>query len=467
MESIDQLRGVIGIVVILVLCWLLSTDRRRINWRLVAWGLGLQFVFALLILKTAPGRAFFDWVNEVFKALINFTSEGSQFVFGILAQPGSAPVVIGSDPTGALEGVELFVPLSFGSGTAYFAFGVMPSIIFFASLMAILYHIGLMQLLVRGIAWVMYRLMRTSGAESLSAAANIFVGQTEAPLVVRPFLPSMTKSELMAIMTCGMATVAGGVMLAYIGFLQDAVPGIAGHLLAASIMSAPAELLCAKIMVPETEEPQTMGSLKIEIERPDPNVIGAAARGAGEGLTLALNVAAMLIAFLALLAMVDGILGLLGRWIFDMGVGDTAPLSLTLIFSYVFWPLAWIMGVATADCGSIAELLGIKTFANEFVAYAQLGDPAVHGPLSDRSRIIATYALCGFANFGSIGILIGGIGPLAPERRNDLARLGLRALIAGTFAAFLTACFAGMLVSDGGLLGAAAEVATEAASTVP
>jgi CNT family concentrative nucleoside transporter len=467
MGALDQVRGILGIVVILVICWLLSTDRRRINWRLVLWGLGLQFVFALLILKTRPGRAFFHWVNTVFTALIQYTSEGSTFVFGSLAT-FVTPVDVTSDPLGQMNGVEMVVNfVTENGGSPYFAFGVLPSIIFFAALMAILYHIGVMQWVVRGLAWVMYRLMRTSGAESLSAAANIFVGQTEAPLVVRPFIATMTRSELMAIMTGGMATVAGGVMLAYIGFLQDAVPGIAGHLLAASIMSAPAGLLCAKIMVPETEEPKTMGTLKLEIEKPDPNVIGAAARGAGEGLHLALNVCAMLIAFLALLAMADGILGILGRWVFDMGENGTEPLSLSLIFGFVFWPLAWVMGVAAADCASIAELLGVKTFANEFVAYGMLGDPAIHEPLSTRSRIIATYALCGFANFGSIGILIGGIGPLAPERRNDLARVGLRALAAGSFAAFLTACFAGMLVSDGGLLSEATQAATAAATSLP
>jgi CNT family concentrative nucleoside transporter len=317
-----------------------------------------------------------------------------------------------------------------------------------------------MEHVVRGIAWVMVRTMGTSGSESLSAAANIFVGQTEAPLVVRPFLPTMTRSEIMAIMTGGMATVAGGVMLAYIGFLQEAVEGIGGHLLAASIMSAPAGLVCAKLMVPETEESKTMGTLKVDIPRDDVNVIDAAARGAAEGLKLALNVGAMLIAFLALLALADALLGWVGMTVFGIGDGaGESPLSLSLIFGFVFWPLAWVMGIATPDCMTAGNLIGVKTFANEFVAYAQLASPDVYGPMDERSRIILTYALCGFANFGSIGILIGGMSPLAPERRHDMARVGLRALIAGSFAAFMTACIAGMLVTEGTLL-------TDAASAV-
>lgn len=447
MQALDQFRGLLGIAVFLLIAWLLSTDRRRVNWRLVGWGLALQFLFAWLVLRTNAGRAFFEWVNGVFVALIGFTAQGAQFVFGVLGQPTPAPVTVLRDPGAVLDGVELGVGFGNAVGTAYFAFGVLPSIIFFASLMAILYHIGLMQWVVGGIAWVMYRLMRTSGAESLSAAANIFVGQTEAPLVVRPFIPSMTNSELMAIMTGGLATVAGGVMIAYIGFLQDAVPGIAGHLLAASIMSAPAGLLCAKLMVPETGEPVTMGTLRVQVERPSSNLIDAAAHGAGEGLKLALNVAAMLIAFLALLAMADGLLGLVGRWLFNM-TDPEHPLSLRLIFGYIFWPMAWLMGVAAKDCAAMGNLLGLKTFANEFVAYAQLARPEVYGPMAERSRIIGTYALCGFANFGSIGILLGGIGPLAPERRHDLARLGLRALVAGSLACFLTACIAGMFLSE-------------------
>jgi CNT family concentrative nucleoside transporter len=464
MEALDQVRGLLGIVVILFLCWLLSTNRRSVNWPLIAWGIGLQFVFAVLVLKTPWGRDFFDWVNGVFVALIGFTEAGAQFVFGVLAQGGNAPVIVSGDEQNLLEGVSFSVPLAFGPGSAYFAFGVLTSIIFFASLMAILYHLRVMEWVVKGIAWVMVRTMKTSGAESLSAAANIFVGQTEAPLVVRPFLPTMTKSEIMAVMTCGMATVAGGVMLAYIGFLQSTVDGIAGHLLAASIMSAPAGLVCAKLMVPETEESATMGALKVDVPQEDVNVIDAAARGASEGLKLALNVAAMLIAFLALIAMVDAILGWLGLTIFSMGeVEGEDPLSLKMIFSFVFWPLAWVMGVATEDCMAAGNLIGLKTFANEFVAYLTLADPAIHGPMDERSRIILTYALCGFANVGSIGILIGGLTPLAPEKRHIMAQVGIRALIAGSFAAFLTACIAGMLITEGGILPAAVEAAAQAA----
>lgn len=469
MDGIDQVRGLLGIAVFISLAWVLSTNRRRVNWRLVVVGLSLQFAFALLCLKTEVGQRFFKGVNQVFVALIGFTQAGASFVFGNLTQ-FTVPVNVVSDGGQNWSNVEMVA-----STGAMFAFGVLPSIIFFASLMAIFYHIGFMQFIIRGIAWVMFRLMRTSGAESLSAAANIFVGQTEAPLVVRPFLPKMTKSELMAIMTGGMATVAGGVMLAYIGFLKDIIPNIAGHLLAASIMSAPAGLVVAKIMVPETDEPETMGTLKVGIERQDVNMIGAAARGANEGLQLALNVGAMLIAFLALLALADGILDPIGRWWFDIGeyqrgttgalilsdagnpmrvldaIGNPAqPLSLSLIFGYIFWPLAWVMGVASQDCMQMGNLLGLKTFANEFVAYAELAN--VGAAMKPRSAIIGTYALCGFANFSSIGILLGGIGPLAPERRNDLASLGLRALIAGTIGCFLTACIAGMLLGEGDLI---------------
>jgi CNT family concentrative nucleoside transporter len=456
MEQLDQLRGILGIVVILGLCWLLSTNRKRVNWALIAWGLVLQVVFAFLVLKTSPGRAFFEWVNGIFVAMINYVLAGASFVFGNLVW-NNVPVGPGTPNVGGPPPVYDGSVAAVGS---LFAFQVLPTIIFFSSLMAIMYHLRVMEHVVRGIAWVMVRTMGTSGSESLSAAANIFVGQTEAPLVVRPFLPTMTRSEIMAIMTGGMATVAGGVMLAYIGFLQEAVEGIGGHLLAASIMSAPAGLVCAKLMVPETEESKTMGTLKVDIPRDDVNVIDAAARGAAEGLKLALNVGAMLIAFLALLALADALLGWVGMTVFGIGDGaGESPLSLSLIFGFVFWPLAWVMGIATPDCMTAGNLIGVKTFANEFVAYAQLASPDVYGPMDERSRIILTYALCGFANFGSIGILIGGMSPLAPERRHDMARVGLRALIAGSFAAFMTACIAGMLVTEGTLL-------TDAASAV-
>ena len=312
--------------------------------------------------------------------------------------------------------------------------------IFFSSLMAVLYHLRVMPALVRAIAWLMQRTMKTSGSETLSAAGNIFVGQTEAPLLVRPFLKHMTESELMAVMTGGFATVAGGVMVAYVGILQGVFPDIAGHLLCASIMSAPAALVVAKIMIPEPDPTasKTYGELKLDLESPDANVIDAAARGAGEGLKLALNVGSMLLAFIALIAMANGLVGWLG------GLVGVDGLSLQQILGTILAPLAWVMGIPWDDAMAIGSLLGVKTVLNEFVAYLELAALApqlVH----HRSMVIATYALCGFANFGSIAIQIGGISPLAPERRHDLAKIGLRAMIGGTLAAFMTACVIGML----------------------
>jgi CNT family concentrative nucleoside transporter len=329
---------------------------------------------------------------------------------------------------------------------AVFAFSVLPTIIFFSSLMAVTYHLGVMQRAVRASAWVMQRTMKTSGAESLSAAGNVFVGQTEAPLLVRPFVEKMTESELMALMTGGFATVAGGVLAAYVGMLVAYFPDVAGHMLAASVMSAPAALVVAKIMLPETGEPETAQSLDVVVEKPDVNVIDAAARGAAEGLTLALNVGAMLLAFVALIYMSNGILGWIG------GLVGFDGLTLELILGWILAPLAWIMGVPWADAPFIGSLMGIKTVLNEFVAYLQLagaiGDPTIGTPggLAPRSLIIATYALSGFANFGSIAMQIAGIGGIAPSRRQDLSRLGLKAMIGGSIAAFMTATVAGMIL---------------------
>jgi CNT family concentrative nucleoside transporter len=319
----------------------------------------------------------------------------------------------------------------------YFAFQVLPTIIFFAALMSILYHYGVMQKVVEAIAWVMHKTMRTSGAESLSAAANIFVGQTEAPLVISPFVATMTRSELMAVMVGGFATIAGGVLAAYVGFGLDA-----GHLLTASVISAPAALLIAKILEPEVDEPKTLGHVRVEIPRASVNGIDAAARGTIQGLKLALNVAAMLIAFLALIALLDGALA----WV---GARFGQEWSFSLLLGYAFSPFAWLMGIEWGDCLPVGELLGKRMVANEFVAYMQLDKWMEAGSeveLSERSVVITTYALCGFANFGSIGIQLGGIGPLAPERQSDLARLGLRAMLGGTLASFMTACVAGMLL---------------------
>lgn len=449
-ESLDtpwhaRLVSFLGLVVLLVIAWLLSTDRRVIQWRVVLWGTALQFVFALLILRTAVGAAAFQAINDVVVALLGFTVEGARFLFGNLVQ-NSVPVVPadGSAPAGTA--------LVANTG-AFFAFNVLPTIIFFSSLMTVLYYLGVMQAIVKGVAWVMLRTLRTSGAETLAAAANIFVGQTEAPLLIKPFVASMTMSELMAVMTAGFATVAGGVMAAYVGMLIAHFPDIAGHLVAASVMSAPAALVIAKLMVPESEEPVTRGTLRIEVENPDANVIDAAARGAGEGLTLALNVGAMLLAFIALIALVNALLGwfgdlthltdLLRNWGW---LADGQRLTLEAVFGWLFAPLAWIMGVPWEDATTVGSLIGVKTVLNEFVAYLQLSALLAEGALSPRSVVIATYALCGFANFSSIAIQIGGIGGIAPSRRSDLSRLGLRAMIGGTLAAFMTATVAGMLI---------------------
>jgi concentrative nucleoside transporter, CNT family len=444
-----RLVSLLGMIALLAIAWALSTNRGMISWRIVAWGIGLQLAFAIIILKTPIGTVIFGGVNDVIVALLGFTTEGAGFLFGNLVY-NHVPVgtgVVGNAPMAP-------DPTSVAQTGAFFAFGVLPTIIFFSSLMTLLYYFGVMQWIVRGFAWVMMRTMGTSGAETLSAAGNIFLGQTEAPLLVKPFVARMTLSELMAVMTGGFATVAGGVMAAYVGLLIFYFPDIAGHLLAASVMSAPAALVFAKIMVPETQTPETMGSLSVAVETPDANAIDAAARGAGEGLTLAFNVGAMLLAFIALIALVNAIIGLVGDWTGITGLmqgwawlAEGQRLNLESILGWIFAPLAWLMGVPWQDATAIGSLLGIKTAVNEFVGYLRLSDLLATGtPLQPRSIIIATYALCGFANFSSIAIQIGGLGGIAPTRRSDLARLGLRAMIAGTLAAFMTATIAGMLI---------------------
>ena len=438
----SRFQSLIGVPIMLGIAWLLSNDRKKIPWRVIGWGLGLQFIFALLVLKTKPGEWLFSKLNVLVMTLLGYSTEGARFIFGGLVDhvvpvgtpnPADpfAPLVPMSDAAGA--------PVLAGTG-AFFAFNVLPTIIFFSALMAVLYHLGVMQLMVKGMGWLMYRTMGTSGAESLSAAANIFVGQTEAPLVIKPYVDKMTMSELNAIMTGGFATVAGGVMAAYVGMLSGIFPDIAGHLIAASVMSAPAALVIAKIMWPEDGSPATAGEIRLDVPKQDINVVDAAARGAGEGLKLALNVGAMLLAFIALVAMANGILGA-GSSL----VGLENPITLEQILGVLFWPLAWAMGVPAAECAAVGELLGVKTILNEFVAYLKLAK--MSDDLSRRSMIIVTYALCGFANLGSIGIQLGGIGGIAPTRRSDLARLGVRAMIAGTLAAFLTANIAGSLLS--------------------
>src|SRR5438552_11725163 len=400
----ERLLSLVGLVVILGIAYLLSTDRKAIRGKTVFWGLTLQFLFALFVLKTSVGQGVFAWLGAKINRLLQFSFVGSQFLFGKLGMPGG-----GGDNIGFI-----------------FAFQVLPTIIFIAALFAILYYVGAMQLVVKLFAQVMTRLMGTSGAESLNVAASIFMGQTEAPLTIRPYLNNMTQSELMCVMTSGMAHISGGIMGAYIAFGVEAK-----HLLAAVIMTAPGTILLAKMLVPETAVPETAGTVRLVVPRTDANIIGAAARGTGEGLNLALNVGAMLISFLALVALVNALLGLFG-------------LQLETLLGYVFGPLALVMGVPARDALTVGNLLGTRMVLNELIAYSQLGP--LKSSLDPRSFTIATYALCGFANFGSIGIQIGGIGALAPERRNDLARLGLRALLAGTFANFMTACIAGLLL---------------------
>lgn len=440
--------SLIGIPIQIGICYALSTNRKKVDWKLVGWGIALQLIFAVLILKTPAGEIFFTYLNDAVVKLLSFTKDGASFVFGGLIN-FTVPVTVVKDSltpelAQQLTGIKMIAHTG-----AFFAFQVLPTIIFFSAFMAILYHVGIMQRLVYYVAWLMQKTMKTSGAESLSAAANIFVGQTEAPLVIKPFIEKMTYSELSCIMSGGMATVAGGVMASYVGMLSGNFPDIAGHLIAASVMSAPAALVFAKILVPETETPATSGCIDLKIEKVDQNVIDAAARGCSEGMSLAINVAAMLIGFLALIAMGNHVWGM-----FAGVVGLTKYTTLDSIFGLFATPFAWMLGVPYQDLEIAGILLGKKTVLNEFVAYADLGkilngEFMLNGSaveITTRTKIILSYALCGFANFGSIGIQLGGIGGIAPERRGDLAKLGIRALIAGTFASFLTANIAGLLI---------------------
>lgn len=413
--GVPQAQPVAGAVVILGIAYVFSTNRRAIDVKTVVWGLGLQIAFALVVLKNEWGQRAFQWLGDLITRLLDFASVGSSFVFGPLGNKEAWPKIV----TGALgpEGAQFAM---------IFAFQVLPTIIFIAALFAILYYYGVMQLVVRFFAWGMRKVMKASGAESLNVAASIFMGQTEAPLTIRPYLPKMTESELMTVMTSGMAHISGGIMAAYILFGIEAK-----HLLTAVIMTAPGTLMMAKMFVPETGQPETMGTVSLKVEKTDVNVIDAAGRGTGEGLHLALNVGAMLISFLSLVALLNAVLGLAG-------------LSLQMIMGWVFSPVAWSMGVPWKDAPTIGNLLGTRMVLNEFVAYSQLGP--MKAALDPRSFTIATFALCGFANLSSIGIQIGGIGALAPGRRHDLARLGLRAMFAGTLANFMTATIAGFLL---------------------
>jgi concentrative nucleoside transporter, CNT family len=402
-----RLTGVLGIAAILGLAYLFSTDRRAIKLKTIAWGLGLQVALGLFVLRVRSGQALFQVLGNGAKRLLDFSYVGSSFVFGELGKSDSSLGLI-------------------------FAFQVLPTIIFIAAFFAVLYHIGVMQVIIRAAAWVMTVIMGASGAESLNVAASIFMGQTEAPLTIRPFLPKLTKSELMTVMTSGMAHISGGMMAAYIR-----VGGAdAKSLLTAVIMTAPGTLLMAKMLVPETEQPLTAGRVQMPATEKESNVLGAIARGTVDGLHLALNVGAMLIVFLALLAFVNALMG----WV-HIHVG-WFPYNLQEVLGWLFSPVAWLIGIPWHDAATIGNLLGTRMVLNEFVAFAQLG--TMKGSLDPRSFTIATFALCGFANFSSIGIQIGGIGALAPEQRNQLAKFGIRAMLAGTMANLISASIVGI-----------------------
>jgi CNT family concentrative nucleoside transporter len=405
-------RGFLGIITMLGLAYAFSTNRKAIRLKTVAWGISLQIVFAFFVLKFETGRWIFQRAGDGVNWLLSKSFAGSEFIFGELGKKGSS--------------------MGF-----YFAFQVLPTIIFIAAFFAILYHVGVMQFIIRQFAKVMTRLMGASGAESLNVAASIFMGQTEAPLTIRPFLPHVTRSELMVIMTSGMAHVSGGIMGAYILFGVEAK-----HLLTAVIMTAPGTLLLAKMLVPETEEPLTAGKVEMPPMEKESNLLGAIARGTTDGLQLAINVAAMLIAFLALIALANGILGGLHGVLAERGI-TWFPESMEKIFGFLFWPVAFVIGIPIQDCLAVGNLLGTRMVINELVAFTQLG--AQKAALDPRSFTIATYALCGFANFSSIGIQIGGIGALAPNKRDELAKLGIRAMLAGTMANLVSASIVSIL----------------------
>jgi CNT family concentrative nucleoside transporter len=415
---------VLGILAVLLAAYLGSTDRKRIRWRTIAWGLGLQFTFAFLVLRFNYGQQFMAWAGGVVTSMLSATFAGTRVLFGQLGLPNS----------GAFGNLLPSQPPNQG---AIFAFQVLPTIIFISAFFAVLYHIGLMQIIIRAMAWVMLKTMRISGAESMNVAASIFMGQTEAPLTIRPFLSKATRSELMVIMTSGMAHVSGGIMAMYISQGVEA-----RHLLSAVIMTSPGTILIAKMLVPETEVPATEGKVVIPKDElhADENFIGSIARGTIDGGKLAMNVGIMLISFLALVALLDSVL----LWTHGMAYMHWVPGSLGQILGFFFAPVAWLIGVPWHDCGAIGNLLGTRMALNEVIAYIALG--AQRAVLAPRSFTIATFALCGFANLGSIGMQIGGIGALVPERRNDLAKLGVRAMLAGTMANLISASIAGMFL---------------------
>lgn len=423
------LRGILGLSSMIAICYLLSSNRRLVNWRLVISGILLQLALAVLMLKVPLVRAFFRVIVDFFVMMINATEESAKFLFGSLAEAGG----------------------SFG-----FAFYVLPTIVFFSALSSLLYYLGILQKVVWAFAWLMNKTMQLTGPESLAAAANVFIGQTEAPLVVKPYLEKMTKSEINCLMTGGMATIAGGVFGAYMAMLGgDTIEGkqIFGmHLLTASIISAPAAIVAAKILFPETKPRESNEPMKIPREQAGSNVLDALSTGTTDGVRLAVNVGAMLLAFMAFIYLANYFLGALGSWtnlnqvIIDKTAGNYQDLSLQYLFGFVFSPLAWLLGVPVSDMTAVGQLLGEKTILNEFFAYVTLSDMKSAEVLSTKSIIISTYALCGFANFASIGIQIGGIGAIAPGQRKNLSSLGIRALVGGTIACFLTAIIAGMMV---------------------
>lgn len=422
--------GLFGLVVLLGITWLFSNNKKAVDWKLVATGIALQIGFAALVLLVPGGRDAFDWLGKGFVKILSFVNEGSSFIFGDLMNVPKYGFI--------------------------FAFQVLPTIIFFSALMGVMYHLGVMQAIVKAMAWAITKIMRVSGAETTSVCASVFIGQTEAPLTVRPYISKMTQSELITMMIGGMAHIAGGVLAAYVGMLgggdQVAQAFYAKHLLAASIMAAPATLVIAKLLVPETEMPQTRGTVKMEVEKTSSNIIDAAAGGAADGLKLALNIGAMLLAFIALIALINAPLTWFGE-VTGLAEAIGKPTSLSTIFGYILAPIAWVIGTPWADATTVGSLIGQKVVINEFVAYKQLSE-IINGTvagvtLSDEGRLIATYALCGFANFSSIAIQIGGIGGLAPERRQDLAKFGLRAVLGGTIATLMTATIAGVLTHFG------------------
>jgi CNT family concentrative nucleoside transporter len=416
-----KLISLLGLVVFVAVAWAISHHRKLFPWRTVIWGLGLQFAFAVLILKTPWGAAVFDFTGRAINKLITFSNEGCQFVFGPLA-------------------VDSMMQTAFPGRPLVFAILVTGTIIIVASLSSLFYHWGILQKVVHAVAWVMRKAMRTSGSETLAAAANIFMGQTEAPLLIKPYLPRMTRSELLCVMTGGMATIAGGVAAVYVKMGLDAGhPNMAGHLLTASVLSAPAALLISKVMLPETEPSETAASAPADVPRTTANGIDALCRGASEGMTLAINVIAMLIAFIAVVALANYLITFP-----QTRLGVATPVTLQTMVGWVNAPFAWLMGVPAKDCLAVGGILGERIVLNEFIGYLSLTGPNMN--VDERSFTLATYALCGFANFASIAIQVGGIGSLAPERRGDMARLGVRAMIGGLLASYLTATIAGILL---------------------